>query len=156
LAFIGASPQTQSCANLETSRLWQQQERLIYEITKLRKVEYSDNLIVASGWYISYLESKVRYSWGTLFAPVLLNINSHTAYPSIRDIEFAFSLFSRLVVLFRDRKRLALVDIVDTLYNNRLLKETDDDRSAAAQLVFATLGWISTLGLLRISKLYIC
>jgi hypothetical protein len=47
------------------------------------------------------------------------------------------------IVLELRRRELALVEIVDGLYNQDLLKETEVDRSVACQMVFVALGWIS-------------
>ena len=47
------------------------------------------------------------------------------------------------IVLELRRRELALVEIVDGLYNQDLLNETDCERSVACQMVFAALGWIS-------------
>ena len=41
------------------------------------------------------------------------------------------------------RHNFALTDIVDKLYNDNVLRETDDHRSLANQLVLASIGWIS-------------
>ena len=74
---------------------------------------------------------------------MLLDINTTSPKPSDKDMRIVFEFLTAIVVLFRDRTELALVDIVDKLYNKALLKDTDDDRSTATQLVFAIIGWIS-------------
>jgi hypothetical protein len=88
------------------------------------------------------LEFKILDAWSTLFAPVLENINQEATVPYDHDIAIAFQ-FLTAVASELERKELALVNIVDGIYNKCLLHETDDDRSKAHQLAFAALGWIS-------------
>jgi hypothetical protein len=94
-------------------------------------------------WYIGFLKSKITKAWGTLFSPVLrdadnpfVNLLCDQAPP------IAFIILETIVLELR-RENLALTDVVDKLYNNKMLKETDDDRSHANQLVFACLAWMS-------------
>ena len=123
--------------------MWPHQDELIYAVTRKRKIEHSAALIVASGWYVQYLEYRINNAWAALFQPMLLDINTTSPKPSDKDMRIVFEFLTAIVVLFRDRTELALVDIVDKLYNKALLKDTDDDRSTATQLVFAIIGWIS-------------
>jgi hypothetical protein len=139
----GATAQSQSSVKSSGSHLWPQQDALIYAITRTRKINHSYSLIVASRWYVRYLECKINDTWATLFQPVLVDINNTSVHPSDKDMGIVFEFLTAIVVLFRERKELALVDIVDKLYNAALLKDTDDDRSTATQLVFAIIGWIS-------------
>jgi len=102
-------------------------------------------LTMAYKWYIEYLESKIREAWIPLFRRVLLNIRQYSDVPNGHDIATAFEFFTAVVLAF-GRKDLALVEIVDEVYNKGLLKDSedeDDERSAANQLVFAAIGWIS-------------
>jgi hypothetical protein len=96
-------------------------------------------------WYINFLQFKVTEAWGTLFIPVL-KVSVATT-PSNEEFSIAFHIF-RIIVLQLRRKNLALSDIVDTLYNDKLVRFTDVERSNANQLVLASLGWISELRLL--------
>lgn len=63
--------------------------------------------------------------------------------PNDEDMSVAFQILGTIIKQF-EREELALTDIVDKLYNDKLFKqETDEFRSHANQLVFAALGWIS-------------
>lgn len=78
--------------------------------------------------------------------PVLVGIHSDATCPCDHDITIAFQ-FLTAVASDLKRKEIALVDIVDAMYNKGLFceLETDYERSRAHQLVFAALGWISIL-----------
>jgi hypothetical protein len=108
------------------------------------KVFNSDNFKVVCKWHSTYLESKIREAWIPLFRPVLFGVNRRAAAPSEDDISASFRILAAIVREFT-RKDLVLVEIVDELYNQRLLEDTDQDRSDANQLVFACVGWISML-----------
>jgi hypothetical protein len=101
-----------------------------------RRIDLQDSC----AWYIDFLQVKVREAWGTLFVPVLKGSVATT--PSNEEFSIAFHIF-RIIVLQLGRKNLALSDIVDKLYNDKLLRFTDVERSNANQLVLASLGWIS-------------
>jgi hypothetical protein len=101
-------------------------------------------LTLACTWYLAFLEFKILEAWNTLLAPVLANVNPKPTSPCKDDICLAFQFLTEVVRVL-GRKEVALVDIVDAMYNRGLLHDTDDDRSKANQLVFATLGWISML-----------
>jgi hypothetical protein len=73
---------------------------------------------------------------------MLKDINMGSNEPCGHDMEIGMRVLTAIVLELR-RSELALVEIVDGLYNQDLLKETDDDRSAACQMVFVALGWIS-------------
>lgn len=104
----------------------------------------SDLLETACEWYLSFLESRIREAWAYLICPVVVDTNPFSDQPSSGDMAGTFRFLTAMVSEFR-REELALVQIVDTLYNSGILKETDDDRSHANQLVFAAFGWISEL-----------
>jgi len=90
---------------------------------------------------MNFLEFKIREAWPKLFVPVLRAATPPTP-PSDEDLFIAFQILQTILGELR-RESLALTDIVDKLYNENLLRETDDMRSHANQLVFAALGWIS-------------
>jgi hypothetical protein len=48
-----------------------------------------------------------------------------------------------VIVLESAKENFTLTDVVDRLYNDDMLKETDNERSHANQLVLAAFGWIS-------------
>jgi hypothetical protein len=108
------------------------------------KDSHSSALTLSYNWYAAFLVFKVKEAWSTLLSPVLAKVNTAVTKPCDHDISIAFS-FLTAIVLQLDRKELALVEIVDEMYNQELLRFTDDDRSRANQLVFAALGWISMM-----------
>ena len=99
--------------------------------------------VTASKWYTDYLESKIRTSWTTHFAPVAFGIENFRA-PCEGDIAAAYHIMTAVWEEFR-RQGVALVQISDALYNNdnELLKDTDNERTHANHLVFAAVGWLS-------------
>lgn len=107
----------------------------------------SGNLPLACDWYTSFLKSKIAEAWTPLFRPVLVGI-CLDCQPCEDCIEIAFKCLKTIVSVF-PQKDLALVDIVDKLYNSEVLKEADEDtahdESNANQLAFAAFGWISLL-----------
>lgn len=124
------------------------QTALIFAVTGKRlhlgEHQHPTALTLSCHWYLAFLEFKILEAWNTLLAPVLANVNLKPTSPCDDDISAAFQ-FLTAVVSELSRKDIALVNIVDAMYNRCLLHETDDDRSKANQLVFAALGWISTL-----------
>lgn len=99
-------------------------------------------LEVACQWYTSFLESKIRESWVPLFQPVLINAHLASDTPSNKDLSWAFKMLTTMLAVL-EKDDLALIEVVDELYNVKILEEADPDRSQASQLIFAALGWIS-------------
>jgi len=104
----------------------------------------SDNVEEACVWYTELLEWKIKKHWTQLFQPVMMNIAATPFGPSDDDISVAFCVLTAVISAFA-RKDLALVEIVDAMYNKSFFKDTDQDRSHATQLAFAVVGWISVL-----------
>lgn len=94
-------------------------------------------------WYLHFLESKIRETWITIFCPVLHNLDRPLSPPYEDEIASAMKVLATIASQLRGRQDVTLAEIVDHLYNSRLLNETDDERSHAYQLVFAAFGWIS-------------
>ncbi|CZR55431.1 uncharacterized protein PAC_05319 [Phialocephala subalpina] len=88
----------------------------------------------AVSWYIGFLEYKIRESWINLFSPVLKDTDRFSDAPSREDLSVAFQIL-RIVALDLSGENFALTDIVDKLYNEKVLAETDEHRSHANQLV---------------------
>jgi hypothetical protein len=120
------------------------QNAFIFAVTGKPFESRSHTLTKSCNWYTAYLEFKITDAWKTLFRPILQNIKSTSTSPCDHDISIAFQ-FLTAVVLELERRELALVNIVDQMYNKELLVDlpTETDRSRANQLVFAALGWIS-------------
>jgi hypothetical protein len=72
----------------------------------------------------------------------LKNVGPHEEEPCNEAISIAFQVLETIVLVFEE-KDFTLADMVDTLYNKHMLRNTDIERSHAKQLVFATFGWIS-------------
>jgi len=113
-------------------------------IVAILGAEPRPQLLPACLWYIGFLEHKIGEAWSTLFSPVLRIIDPSTDYSRNHNLSISFHILE-LIVLQLERENLALTDIVDSLYNNNLLNETDHERSHASQLLLASVGWISTL-----------
>jgi len=120
------------------------QNELISAIIGEKQLKQSKVYITSFEWYMNFLEAKIREAWVPLFQPVMRDIHPFADTPCDQDISVAFRFFAAIVQEFRSES-LALVDIVDVLYNKPFLKETDENRSHAHQLVFAAFGWTSTL-----------
>ncbi|KAK0102684.1 hypothetical protein ONS95_006286 [Cadophora gregata] len=95
-------------------------------------------------WYLSFLESRIREAWIPLFRQVLNNVKLPSYFPVESDFEAAMRLLT-IVVGALQRREIALTDIVDDLYNLRVVKEVYDDRVVVTRLVFAAIGWITLL-----------
>jgi hypothetical protein len=94
-------------------------------------------------WYMNFLECKIIEAWKTLFCRVLRDIDPFPGIPGAKALSIAFQILET-IVLELTREHLALTDIVDKLYNKQILVYTDSERSHANQLLFASIGWIST------------
>lgn len=111
--------------------------------TLLGEAATLDTLQRSRIWFIAYLEFKTREAWSSLFRDVLVLANPLTDKPCSQELSAAFAMFETIVRESSGRKSLALTDLVDALYNNTELKETDEERSLANQLAFASFGWLS-------------
>jgi hypothetical protein len=107
----------------------------------------------ACAWYIRFLEFKIREAWHTLFREVLVAVNPLTDEPCSQELSVAFAVLKTIVGESSERESLALTNLVDALYNENELRETDEERSLANQLAFAAFGWISMLNTIPKFKL---
>jgi hypothetical protein len=103
-----------------------------------------DELQHAYEWYMDFLECKILEAWKPFFSRVLRDIDPFPDLPSANALSIAFEMLE-ITVIDLERENLALIDVVDKLYNNKTLIETDYERSHANQLLFAVIGWISML-----------
>lgn len=99
----------------------------------------------ACAWYIGFLEFKIREAWTTLFRAVLIYADPSTNEPSDPELSVAFDVLKSIVKESSERESLVLINLVDSLYNEKKLRYTDRERSLANQLAFAAFGWISML-----------
>ncbi|KAL2061195.1 hypothetical protein VTL71DRAFT_7468 [Oculimacula yallundae] len=104
----------------------------------------SAGLRLAWSWYLNFLYARIREAWVPLFRPVLKDINLALYSPLESDLALAMRFLTSVTIELK-RSELALIDIVDTLYNQDILKFTDDEHSHANRLVFAAIGWITLL-----------
>jgi len=128
-------------------------ETFIFAVTQISEENHSEFLRGACRWYTSFLEGKMREAWNPLFMILLVGNDTVAVHPSDSDIELAFKLLEMIIKVIREKKETSLIDIVDALYNENLLRYTDDERSAATQLVFIALGWICMLYILLFIRL---
>ncbi|KAF8865228.1 hypothetical protein BDZ45DRAFT_684279 [Acephala macrosclerotiorum] len=133
-----SGPQIPSVATLSES----QNKFLVAILGEIPRTELQLELEKACAWYIGYLEFKIRESWTKLFRDMLKGVNPITDDPCNQDLSAAFEVL-KIIVEEIARERIALTDLVDTLYNEKLLEDTDDERSNAKQLVFIVFGWIT-------------
>ncbi|KAG4437821.1 hypothetical protein IFR05_006708 [Cadophora sp. M221] len=99
---------------------------------------------IAWSWYIDFLLARIHEAWVPLFRQVLRGIDLHSYYPCESEIALAMRFLTSVVVELR-KNDLALVDVVEGLYNQGILDDTDGERSNANQLVFAAIGWLTLL-----------
>lgn len=86
----------------------------------------------------------MRESWTTRIKPVLRDISSFVI-PTECDITVAFIFMTAVVLeLNKQNKSMALTELCDPLYSKGLLKDTDEERTEALQLIYAAVGWLST------------
>ena len=94
-------------------------------------------------WYTRYLQSKIYHHWH-LFSPALVGLEDNSTAPRPGDLVIVFKFINIVVKLVKTRKDLALVEIVDELDNENLLKpQMDEERAIPNQAVFTVLGWLS-------------
>jgi hypothetical protein len=116
------------------------QEALIFAISG--GIRRSIFLNTAWKWYFDFLERKINEAWAPLLSSILQNAIPSSSAPNDKNLTVAIQALTTIVLELR-RGDLAMVEIVDGLYNQSLLKETDENRSGASHMVFVALGWIS-------------
>jgi hypothetical protein len=108
--------------------------------------EPSHTLINANEWYRRFLTGKVLEAW-PLIAETVLNVPQKAPDLEVEDhgVREVITILLCKVLGAMARRDLALVEIVDDLYNDELLKETNWEgaRTEANQLAFAIVGWLS-------------
>ena len=94
-------------------------------------------------WYGRYLQSKFYHHWH-LLAPALVGLEDNSTMPASGDLVIVYSFVIGVAKLLKTIRNLALVEIVDELDNQNMLKpQMDEERAIPNQIVFATLGWLS-------------
>jgi hypothetical protein len=101
------------------------------------------SLVDSCLWYGRYLQSKFYHHWH-LLAPALVGIEDNSTTPASGDLTIVYSFVIEVAKLLKTRRNLALVEIVDELDNQSMLKpQMDEERAIPNQVVFAALGWLS-------------
>lgn len=101
------------------------------------------SLLSATSWYTWFLRSKFTSIWH-LLVEALVGLDSTSTTPRPGDLVIVYEFFIRVVQLLRARENLALVEIVDELDSNDILKrQLDQERAIPNQVVFAAIGWLS-------------
>jgi hypothetical protein len=101
------------------------------------------SLVDSCLWYGLYLQSKFHHHWH-LLAPALVGLEDSSKTPASGDLVIIYSFVIEVAKLLKTRRNLALVEIVDELDNQQILKpQMDEERAILNQIVFATLGWLS-------------
>ncbi len=121
-------------------------------------------------WYARFLECRFGIAWPRLIRPALKGVQDLTNEPQQGEIAIAYRFLAvaakSLQPLEGEGLPLAMVDIVDQLFNGQLIKEQkiriqenneqrideerdgeqgDGERAIPNQLVFSAIGWLSKL-----------
>ena len=119
----------------------QKQDELISILVGEQTIKGS--LVDSCLWYGRYLQSKFYHHWH-LLAPALVGLEDNSTTPASGDLSIVYSFVIEVAKLLKTRRNLALVEIVDELDNQNMLKpQMDEERAILNQIVFATLGWLS-------------
>ncbi|KAI9785982.1 MAG: hypothetical protein M1839_008248 [Geoglossum umbratile] len=122
----------------------QSRDRLIHLIVGDDQ-EIKRSLGDSCNWYTRYLELNFRHHWH-LLRPALKGLNNESHQPQTGELVVVYDFIITVARLFKTKENLALVDIVDELDNQDLLKpQLDEERAIPNQIVFAALGWLSML-----------
>jgi hypothetical protein len=74
----------------------------------------------------------------------LVGLYDTSTTPTPGDLVVVYNFVIAVAQLLKTRQELALVDIVDELDNENLLKpQPDEERAKPNQIVFAAVGWLS-------------
>jgi hypothetical protein len=107
-------------------------------------------LIKCSLWYSQYLQSQIRYHWSQLTV-ALANLDDNSPHPKPGELVVVYDFLLLVARLLKYQKDLSLVDVVDELDNESMLKpQLDEERATPNQVAFAALGWLSMTSYLLI------
>jgi len=99
----------------------------------------------ACNWYQRHLQTNFINHW-QLITTALVGIEENSIAPAQGDFVVVYNYVLAVAKLFKSRRNIALVEIVDELDNDGVFKsDMDDERSTPNQLVHATLGWLSKI-----------
>jgi hypothetical protein len=97
----------------------------------------------ACEWYSRHLQMRFKEAWD-LLARSLVGLVDDSSEPRPGDLVVVYDFVLAVARLLSVKKNVALVEFVDQLDNDSLLKpQLDDERAKPNQIVFAALGWLS-------------
>lgn len=103
------------------------------------------SLIDSCTWYTTFLETKYRSNWQMLCS-ALKGLPNNAMAPQTGELTIVYQFVIAVAKLLKTKRNLALVEIVDHLDNNDIIKtQLDDQRAIPNQMVFATIGWLTML-----------
>ena len=98
---------------------------------------------MACTWYSRHLQLKFLQTWH-LLAPSLAGLENDSAEPRPGDLVIVYNFVLKVAEILSTRPKVALVEFVDELNNENLLKpQLDEERAMPNQIVFAAVGWLS-------------
>jgi hypothetical protein len=103
----------------------------------------TDTFNAACDWYVTFLDCKCKALWH-LIQPVVVGVNEGTPAPDDEDLGKVDHVLMTIARALSRKKEFAIVDIVDDLINDGLIRDNTDDRVPLIQLMFIFLGWLST------------
>lgn len=95
------------------------------------------------------MECKVKEAWVSVFCPVLVGIELPSTEPNDADMVLVFQLLTAIAMELRERPEVSLANIFTELDGLGFLNLSDENVWAASQLVFACVGWMSMLLVVR-------
>jgi hypothetical protein len=79
-----------------------------------------------------------------LLAPSLVGLADNSPEPSPGDLVVVYNFVLAVALLLSGKQNITLVEVVDELDNNNLLKpQMDGERAKPNQIVFAAFAWLS-------------
>jgi hypothetical protein len=101
------------------------------------------SLGTACAWYSRHLQWKFLQTWH-LLAPSLVGLDDESTKPKPGDLVIVYNFVLKVAEILSAKPKVALVEFVDELDNENLLKpQLDEERAMPNQIVFATVGWLS-------------
>ncbi|KAL2064597.1 hypothetical protein VTL71DRAFT_3734 [Oculimacula yallundae] len=110
-------------------------------------IDDSEMVEQAAQWYFAFLNMKCRDAWSKIIRPVLDCEDKDSSSPSQKDLCTIFRMLRTIVLTKKNTDDVALIDIVDVLYNKDYLRHIEEDleRDLAKILVFTAIGWLTMM-----------
>jgi len=101
------------------------------------------SLGAACAWYSRHLQLKFLQTWH-LLAPSLVGLEDESTEPRPGDLVIVYKFVLAIAEILSTKSHVALVEFVDQLSNENLLKpQLDEERAMPNQIVFAAVGWLT-------------